>query len=239
MPTTAGDGTFEMCPLPRFPLTGLPNIPALLDNYIERILEKLNSAVWLQCHYNHLSRSSIPPIRVLYVFTGESRLELDETYYDALRSFLSVVDEREGWISTRRWNLQQRVSASVHPEAALLCLPTCETKSNPLDPAMSYFFANLDDDMGVSHQLCYCCYLLRTEQFIRKGDQELLDLFLDCPSTHGRVLPWAPPAFGVANGALVKIRRVLLLMLRETVRRLRGWQDGMEVLSLDAIKKLH
>ncbi|KAG7442070.1 uncharacterized protein BT62DRAFT_455509 [Guyanagaster necrorhizus] len=198
----------------------------LVMNYLNQICSYRGSALVLyMIHDWYTRRLPDPKLEVYYLTTDDSTLEMHDVSLDrALRLFI-LVDITERWYRRRRrWLQAQKVTGSVHPEAALICLQLATTTQEQVDrlQAQHHFsddaaqlLSQLDNCIGLSRKMCWCCNKLWSLQ-ARKTKETT-----DPRYFHGHVLPWIPPAYGVSLKALKRMRLDLIEILRETVNSLK------------------
>ncbi|KAK0200490.1 hypothetical protein DFS33DRAFT_161821 [Desarmillaria ectypa] len=198
----------------------------LVINYLNQICSYRTSASVLYVAHNWYARQLPvqvkPKLEVYYLTTDDSILEMYDVSLDlALRAFI-VVDPTEGWYKRRRrWLKAQKVTGSIHPEAALMCLQLATTTQGQVDrlQAQHHFgddvaqlLSQLDNCVGLSRKMCWCCNQLWSLKALKKTEEGT-----DPRYCHGHVLPWIPPAYGVSLKVLKRMRLDLVEILRETV----------------------
>ncbi|KAI1784948.1 hypothetical protein LXA43DRAFT_172747 [Ganoderma leucocontextum] len=118
------------------------------------------------------------------------------------------------WCANRAASGGQETSSHLHPEAGLVAL-ACEARlsrraggdNSQRDEYGSAFSGIAQTPIGISGKCCPLCLRLTqlvNAHFASLGDSEALTF--SQPETHGKVLPWDAPQFGIPKSVLTQLR---------------------------------
>ncbi|KAI1784940.1 hypothetical protein LXA43DRAFT_172548 [Ganoderma leucocontextum] len=117
-----------------------------------------------------------------------------------------------GWCVDVAVSGGQETSCHLHAEAGLMAL-ACEARlsdndgGHKRDEYGSAFLGLAQTPIGISGKCCPLC--LRLTQLLNAHFAALGDsaaLMFSQPETHGKVLPWDPPQFGIPKSVLTQLR---------------------------------
>ncbi|KAF8904901.1 hypothetical protein CPB85DRAFT_1437547 [Mucidula mucida] len=187
----------------------------LVVNYLSDIVDIALHAKLLHLHRHH-HHTSLPPsidindmtVDVVYLNTVDP---LSRPSYTSLSKIISMyiddVDESEHWVTVLK---ERRVSAAIHPEAAIMCMKRAYCQSGG-EFAKQFDSRSADlvsrvvymPHIGSNRKMCYCCAIVEAWT---KQEAGLRVEKMDPQRCHGRIVPWLPPRWGLEVGRMEALK---------------------------------
>ncbi|GBE85570.1 hypothetical protein SCP_0800870 [Sparassis crispa] len=119
-------------------------------------------------------------------------------------------DEQESVLEVLRDTIPDKIKpfrGSVHCEATLMAIKAA-ANAPVATPGIGTIFCDIDNVIGVGKKCCWCCDWLGRHLPVLGQDRFSL------PGTHGKILPWSPPRFGIPPTTLALLEQAPMEQLR-------------------------